>query len=119
MVAFDLKKWHILKIWHAILLGSNSMLLRASFNFLCVWPCVIIFNEMEIFRFFLPTIFMTFCYLRRLFWSIIYGPMSVFHDLNVFKEVVQLLDKLPLFNSKFYHEFDGVDIFCQKLTLLA
>ena len=35
------------------------------------------------------------------------------------KEAVQLSDKLPLFNSKFYHEFDGVDIFCPKLTLLA
>ena len=35
------------------------------------------------------------------------------------KEAVQLSDKLPLFNSKFYHEFDGVNIFCQKLTLLA
>ena len=35
------------------------------------------------------------------------------------KEAVQLSDKLHLFNSKFYHEFDGVDIFCQKLNLLA
>ena len=34
------------------------------------------------------------------------------------REAVQLSDKLRLFNSKFYHEFDGVNIFCQKLTLL-
>ena len=33
------------------------------------------------------------------------------------KESVQLSDKLRLFNSKFYQEFDGVNIFCQKLTL--
>ena len=36
-----------------------------------------------------------------------------------FKEAVQLSDKLRLFDSKFYNKFDGVDIFCQKLTLLA
>ena len=42
------------------------------------------------------------------------GPIS----LSV-KEAVQLSDKLRLFNSKFYHEFDGVNICCQKLTLLA
>ena len=35
------------------------------------------------------------------------------------KEAVQLSDKLGLFDSKFSHEFDGVNIFCQKLTLLA
>ena len=35
------------------------------------------------------------------------------------KRQFSLSDKLRLFNSKFYHEFDGVDIFCQKLTLLA
>ena len=33
------------------------------------------------------------------------------------KEAVQMSDKLRLFNSKFHHESDGVDIFCQKLTL--
>ena len=35
------------------------------------------------------------------------------------KEAAQLSDKLHLFTSKFYQEFDGVDIFCQKLTLLV
>ena len=38
---------------------------------------------------------------------------------DVLKEAVQLSDKLRLFNSKFYHEFDGVDNFWQKWTLLA
>ena len=36
-----------------------------------------------------------------------------------FKEAVQLSDKLPLFNSKFYQEFDGLNFVCQKLTPLA
>ena len=35
------------------------------------------------------------------------------------EEAVQLSDKLRSFNSKFYQEFDGVDIICQKLTQLA
>ena len=35
------------------------------------------------------------------------------------KEAVKLSGKLRLFNSKFYQEFDDVNIFCQKLTLLA
>ena len=34
-----------------------------------------------------------------------------------FKEAVLLRDKLRLSKSKFYQEFDGVNIFCQKLTL--
>ena len=35
------------------------------------------------------------------------------------KEAVQLSEKLRLFNSKFCQEFDGVNICCQKLALLA
>ena len=35
------------------------------------------------------------------------------------KEAAQLSDKLHLFTSKFYQEFDGVNIFCQKLALMA
>ena len=30
-------------------------------------------------------------------------------------EAVQLSDKLRLFNSEFFQEFDGVNIFCQKI----
>ena len=36
---------------------------------------------------------------------------------SFFKEAIQLSYKLHLFDSKFYQEFDGFDIFRQKLTL--
>ena len=35
-------------------------------------------------------------------------------DLPCFKEAVQLSDKLCLFNSKFSHDFDGVDSFVKN-----
>ena len=38
---------------------------------------------------------------------------------DAIKEAVQLSDKLRLFSSKFSQEFNGVNIFCQQLTLLA
>ena len=45
--------------------------------------------------------------------------VDLFSHRYWYKEAVQLSDKLHLFNIKFYQEFDGVDILCQKLTLLA
>ena len=43
--------------------------------------------------------------------------LQIYHNLfsiSDFKEAVQLSDKMRLLNSKFYQEFDSVNIFCQN-----
>ena len=52
------------------------------------------------------------------FFSVLVRQICYYSGLFT-QQAVHLSDELCLFNSNFYQEFDGVDIFCQKLTLLA